>query len=298
MSISCEVMCVLMSCDQCCLSCVFTSAQGPQRFLRSVAMPPFRSTTMPPWGQRASRPYRAIDDTALDIAQLLPEGGARDASRMSKREVHAAQEQGVRQNRRKHARSPSTPRPRSASVDSEADIVCSERAEVIQQARRISKHWDSGAPGRASRQRAEPLGPIDFSALVEQRRCAAADAALRTQATSQRSPSDIADVSEIKHEAMLMPEVHDAVPQTPRDVVLGQLERSCAVGALPMSQDSQKISPSQSVAQHHVADGQVAVIAHAAACDCDHWSPEGFSPLSDRAKYASGPCASTRAQNN
>ena len=261
-------------------------------------MPHFRSTAMPPWGQRVSQPHRAIDDTALDIAQLLPEGGARDASRMRKREGQAAQEQRVRQHRRKHVRSPSTPRPRSARVDSEADIVCPERAEVIQQGRRISKHWDSGAPGRAPRQSAEPLGPIDFSAFDEQGRCAAADAAWRTQETSQRSPSDIAEVSEINHEATLMPAVHDAVPQTPRHVVLGQLERSCAVGAIPMSQDSQKTSPSQSVAQHHVDYGQVAVIAHAAACDCDHLSPEGFSPLCDRSKYASGPCASPRAQHN
>ena len=287
MSISCEVMCVLMSCDQCCLSCVFISAQGPLRFVRIVAVPTFRIATMPPRGQRVSRSRRAIAGTTLDIAQLLPEGGARDASRVRKREGQAAQEQAVRQNRHKHARIPSAPRPRSASVDSEADSVCSERAEVIQQARRISKHWDSGAPGRASRQSAEPLGPIDFSAFGGQRRCAAADAALRTQATSQRSPS-VADVSEIDHEATLMLAVHDAVPQTPRDVALGQLERSCTVSALPMSQVSAVSAlPSQSVAQQCVADGQVAVIAHAAACDCDHWSPEGFSQLSKGTKYAS-----------
>ena len=190
-------------------------------------MPPSRSTTMALRDQEVSQPHRGSDCAAPDIDQLLSVGGARDAARMRTRGLLC---QGERVRQHKRARSPSTPRARSVSVDSEVDIVSSQRAQVIQQARRISKHWESGAAGRATRQRAAPLGPLDVAALDAQRRRATDESAWRMQAFSQRSPSDLPEVSDINGEATLMPAVHDAAPQTPRHEVLGQLMPACAVG--------------------------------------------------------------------
>ena len=216
-----------------------------------------------------SQPHRGARGSASpDIDQLLPEGRARDAARMRTR-------QGERVRQHKRARSPSTPRARSVSVDSEVDIVRSQRDQVIQQARRISKHWDSGAPGRAPRQRAAPLGPLDVAALDAQRRRATDESARRMQAFSQRSPSDMPVVIDSSDEVAAE---HDAAPQTPRREVLCQFQPACAVDAFALGQGSQNTSHRQLAAQHEVVDVPLAVIADAAVSDSDEFKIIGFSP--------------------
>ena len=52
---------------------------------------------------------------------------------------------------RHRSASPRTPALRSPSVDSEADIMLSERQAVVQWGRAIGRHWGSGSMGRAPR---------------------------------------------------------------------------------------------------------------------------------------------------
>ena len=237
-------------------------------------MPPSRSATMALQDKKVSQAHRPIDAASLDIDHLLSAGEARDVAHERARKDWR-QGEGVRQ--RKRARSPSTPRARSVSVDSEADVVTSQRYQVIRQARRIRMHWESGAAGPAPRQPAAPLGPRDVAALEEQKRRAAQESALRKEMISQRSPCDLPEFSDVSDEATLMTAVHDAAPQTPKHLVSGQFERSCAVDALAMGQGSQKTSPCQPAAQHDVVDDPLAVIAGAVVCDDNHFSPIGFS---------------------
>jgi len=62
--------------------------------------------------------------------------------------------------------SPPTPRARSPSPDSEADVAPTLRQSAIQRFSDIARHWASSRPGRAPRTLSPALRPDDFQALA------------------------------------------------------------------------------------------------------------------------------------
>ena len=138
-----------------------------------IAMP---STMRGGVGQRC----RAHEDF---VGQLL--GAGAQAYHAARSPARGRQRQCGGQ--RSRAVSPRTPPARSPSVDHETDIVPSERANVILQARAISLHWDSGVGGRAFCPTVALLGPTNFAATIAER---AQGSALDAVATAMSEVSE------------------------------------------------------------------------------------------------------------